>query len=61
MIDQLVSAARAALSGYAVGLCAYAAIKVVAPAFYAIGRPRFPVIASVAAVGGRARGHLPLE
>ncbi len=39
-----------ALSGYAVGLCAYAAIKVVAPAFYAIKRPRFPVIASVAAV-----------
>src|SRR4029077_7440333 len=39
-----------ALAGYAVGLCAYAAIKVVAPAFYAIGRPRSPVAASLAAV-----------
>jgi putative peptidoglycan lipid II flippase len=39
-----------ALVGYAVGLCAYAAIKVVAPAFYAIGRTRAPVIASVSAV-----------
>ena len=39
-----------ALSGYAVGLAAYAAIKVVAPAFYALGRTRVPVAASVAAV-----------
>ncbi|HLK92320.1 MAG TPA: murein biosynthesis integral membrane protein MurJ [Polyangia bacterium] len=39
-----------ALSGYAVGLCAYAAIKVLAPAFYAIGRTRVPVAGSVAAV-----------
>ena len=39
-----------ALSGYAVGLVAYAAIKVVAPAFYALGRTRVPLIASVIAV-----------
>jgi putative peptidoglycan lipid II flippase len=39
-----------ALSGYAVGLVAYAAIKVVAPAFYALGRTRVPLIASVLAV-----------
>ncbi|HVZ87991.1 MAG TPA: murein biosynthesis integral membrane protein MurJ [Polyangia bacterium] len=39
-----------ALSGYALGLAAYAAIKVVAPAFYALGRTRVPVAASVAAV-----------
>ncbi len=39
-----------ALSGYAIGLVAYAAIKVVAPAFYALGRTRVPLIASVAAV-----------
>jgi putative peptidoglycan lipid II flippase len=39
-----------AITGYAVGLCAYAAIKVVAPAFYAVGRTRVPVAASVAAV-----------
>jgi putative peptidoglycan lipid II flippase len=39
-----------ALSGYALGLVAYAAIKVVAPAFYALGRTRVPLIASVLAV-----------
>jgi putative peptidoglycan lipid II flippase len=39
-----------ALAGYAVGLVAYAAIKVVVPAFYAIGRPRVPVAASLSAV-----------
>jgi putative peptidoglycan lipid II flippase len=39
-----------ALSGYAVGLVAYASIKVVAPAFYALGRTRVPLIASVSAV-----------
>jgi putative peptidoglycan lipid II flippase len=44
-----VETARA-LSGYAVGLVAYAAIKVVAPAFYALGRTRVPVIASISAV-----------
>jgi putative peptidoglycan lipid II flippase len=40
-----------ALSGYAVGLAAYSAIKVVAPAFYALGRTRVPLLASLAAVG----------
>jgi putative peptidoglycan lipid II flippase len=39
-----------ALSGYAIGLVAYAAIKVLAPAFYALGRTRVPLIASVSAV-----------
>jgi putative peptidoglycan lipid II flippase len=39
-----------ALSGYAVGLVAYAAIKVVAPAFYALKRTRVPLYASVSAV-----------
>jgi putative peptidoglycan lipid II flippase len=39
-----------ALTGYAVGLAAYAAVKVVAPAFYAIGRTRVPLIGSVLAV-----------
>jgi putative peptidoglycan lipid II flippase len=39
-----------ALSGYALGLVAYAAIKVVAPAFYALGRTRVPLVASVSAV-----------
>jgi len=41
-----------ALSGYAVGLVAYAAVKVLAPAFYALGRPRVPLIASLTAVAG---------
>lgn len=40
-----------ALSGFAVGLAAYSAIKVVAPAFYVLGRTRVPLIASLAAVG----------
>jgi len=39
-----------ALSGYAIGLAAYAAIKVVAPAFYALGRTRVPLVGSVTAV-----------
>jgi putative peptidoglycan lipid II flippase len=47
--DATVQTANA-LTGYAVGLCAYAAIKVVAPAFYAIGRTRAPVVASLSAV-----------
>jgi putative peptidoglycan lipid II flippase len=58
-----------ALSGYAVGLVAYAAIKVVAPAFYALGRTRVPLIASVSAVAAnllwnlatfRSLGHVGL-
>ncbi len=40
-----------ALSGYAIGLVAYSAIKVVAPAFYALGRTRVPLLASLSAVG----------
>jgi putative peptidoglycan lipid II flippase len=45
-----VETARA-LSGYAVGLASYAAIKVAAPAFYALGRTRVPLVASLSAVG----------
>ncbi len=44
-----VETARA-LSGFAVGLAAYSAIKVVAPAFYALGKTRVPLFASLAAV-----------
>jgi len=63
-----VETARA-LSGYAVGLVAYAAIKVVAPAFYALGRTRVPLVASVSAVAAnliwnaltfRSFGHVGL-
>jgi putative peptidoglycan lipid II flippase len=40
----------AALSCYAIGLCAYTAVKVLAPAFYALGTPRVPLLASGLAV-----------
>jgi putative peptidoglycan lipid II flippase len=63
-----VETARA-LSGYTLGLVAYSAIKVVASAFYAIGRTRVPLAASVSAVAAnlvwnvvtfRWLGHLGL-
>ena len=41
---------RARCRATPIGLVAYAAIKVVAPAFYALGRTRVPLIASVSAV-----------
>ena len=44
-----VETARA-LSAFAVGLAAYSAIKVLAPAFYALGRTRIPLLASLTAV-----------
>jgi putative peptidoglycan lipid II flippase len=40
-----------ALTGYAVGLAAYSAVKVVAPAYYALGRTRIPLAGSMIAVG----------
>ncbi len=40
----------AALACYGAGLLAYSAIKVLAPAFYALGRPRVPLLGSVLAV-----------
>jgi putative peptidoglycan lipid II flippase len=39
-----------ALSIYSLGLVAYTAIKVLAPAFYALGTPRVPLLASALAV-----------
>jgi putative peptidoglycan lipid II flippase len=47
-----------ALSGYAVGLVAYAAIKVVAPAFYALGRTRVPLVASLLSVAANLLWNL---
>jgi putative peptidoglycan lipid II flippase len=58
-----------ALTGYAFGLAAYAAVKVVAPAFYAVGRTRVPLLGSLLAVGSnlvwniatfRSLGHFGL-
>jgi putative peptidoglycan lipid II flippase len=43
-------ATAAALAFYAVGLVAYTAVKVLAPAFYALGTPRVPLVASASAV-----------
>jgi putative peptidoglycan lipid II flippase len=45
------AATAAALAYYAIGLFAYSSVKALAPAFYALGRPRVPVVASLAAVG----------
>ena len=39
-----------ALALYAAGLVAYTGVKVLAPAFYSLGRPRVPLMASVFAV-----------
>lgn len=39
-----------ALKGYAVGLYAYAGVKVIAPAFYALDKPRVPLLGAVASV-----------
>lgn len=43
-------ATAAALFLYAFGLLGYTGVKVLAPAFYALGRPRIPLAASLAAV-----------
>src|SRR5712691_8334764 len=40
----------AALALYSIGLVAYTGVKVLAPAFYALGTPRVPLVASAAAV-----------
>ena len=45
-------ATTAALHLYSIGLVAYAAVKVVAPAFYAMNQPRIPMMASIGAVAG---------
>lgn len=49
-----VSLAAAALRTYAVGLCAYSAMKVLVPAFYAIDRRKTPMLVSFAAVAVNA-------
>lgn len=45
-------ATTAALEMFVIGLCAYAAVKVIAPAFYAMDMARIPVFASLGAVTG---------
>ncbi len=40
-----------AVSGYVIGLAGYAAVKVLAPAFYALGSARTPMVISMASIG----------
>jgi putative peptidoglycan lipid II flippase len=54
-----VSTAQA-LVGYAVGLYAYAGVKVVAPVFYALGSTRIPAVAAWAAMGTNVAANLVL-
>ncbi len=50
----------AALAAYCVGLCAYAAVKILVPAFYALGDTRTPVRASFLSVAVNLGGNLLL-
>lgn len=54
-------ATAAALDYFAIGLVAYAAVKVIAPAFYAMNLTRFAVIASVIAVAGNVTSNALLH
>lgn len=45
------AATAGALQLYAVGLLGYAIVRIITPAFYALGRNRTPVVVSVATVG----------
>lgn len=51
-VDRDTGATTSALHYYVIGLVAYAAVKVIAPAFYAMNLARIAVIASVTAVAG---------
>ncbi len=50
-----------ALELYSLGLVAYAAVKVVAPSFYAMGMSRIPMMASIGAVAGNLALNLTLH
>lgn len=49
-----------ALSAYCLGLCAYAAVKVLVPTYYALGDTRTPVVASFLSVAVNLTGNLLL-
>jgi putative peptidoglycan lipid II flippase len=55
------AATTAALEFFVVGLCAYAAVKVIAPAFYAMNMARIAVFASVSAVAGNLLLNITLH
>ncbi len=54
-------ATAVALNYYVVGLVAYASVKVLAPAFYALDKARIPVIASISAVAGNLLLNITLH
>ncbi len=54
-------ATAAALQFYAIGLVAYAGVKVLAPAFYAMNMARIAVIASLSAVAGNLAINIGLH
>jgi putative peptidoglycan lipid II flippase len=54
------TATAAALACYAPGLIGYSAVKLVSPAFYAMGNSRIPVMASAASVGANVMLNLVL-
>jgi putative peptidoglycan lipid II flippase len=49
-VPEETRATAAALFFYSIGLVGYTGVKVLAPAFYALGRPRVPLLASLSAV-----------
>ena len=53
-------ATAAALQYYVIGLVSYAAVKIIAPAFYAMNRARIPMIASMTAVAGNLTFNIVL-
>ncbi len=55
------AATARALELYVIGLVAYAAVKVLAPAFYAIDRARIPMLASMTAVAGNLAVNISLH
>ncbi len=55
------AATAAALQYYAIGLVAYAAVKVLAPAFYAMDKARIAVAASMCAVAGNLAINIALH
>jgi putative peptidoglycan lipid II flippase len=54
------NATAAALSAYCIGLCAYSAVKVLVPTYYALGDTRTPVMASFLSVLVNLAGNLLL-
>ena len=53
-VEQDVSMTAWALTGYAIGLTGYAAIKVLSPAFYALDDAKTPMIIAVASIAVNA-------